>query len=132
VVLAIANFDSLSCRGARALDDLREGWLGARVARGRRHYDVPHDHFTRYDLELMRDQAARHLELELVEGLSLAWGVAWWSRAVQRLPEGVAGAALSSLGWLAQRLPAFADVVLLAGRPKDQPVRAARSATASA
>lgn len=134
VVLAIANFDSFSCRSARALDNLREGFLGARVARGRRHYDVPHDHFTRYDLDLMREQAGRHLDVDVVEGLSMAWGVPAWSRSVQRLPEGVAGAALDGLGWLARKLPTLADVVLLSGRPKRQPrvAAAARSATTSA
>jgi SAM-dependent methyltransferase len=134
VVLAIANFDSFSCRSARALDGIREGWLGARVPRGRRHYDVPHDHFTRYDLDLMREQAGPHLDLDVVEGLSLAWGAPFWSRTLQRLPESVADVALEGLGWLAQRLPMLADVVLLAGRPKRQPRASAagRSAATSA
>ena len=84
VVLAIANFESLACRTARALDDLREGWLGRAAARGRRHYDVPADHFTRYDLPLMREQAERSLELEATLGISLAWGLPAWTRAVSR------------------------------------------------
>ncbi len=75
VVLAIANFDSLGCRVARMLDGLRESVLRRPVRRGRRHYDVPSDHFTRYDLALMRDQASAHLELEVVWGVSMAWGL---------------------------------------------------------
>src|SRR5262245_41949813 len=66
VVLAIANFDSLSCRVARMLD-VGSAYLGRLPARGRRHYDVPHDHFTRYDLDLMREQAGESLSLDLVE-----------------------------------------------------------------
>jgi SAM-dependent methyltransferase len=126
VVLAIANFESLACRAARALDDLREGWLGRRAARGRRHYDVPADHFTRYDLGLMREQAERSLALEAVEGISLAWGLPAWTRAAERLPEAAAGLALRSLDWLARRAPAYADVVVLCGRPR----RAAGSSSA--
>jgi SAM-dependent methyltransferase len=126
VVLAVANFGSLACRAARAADDLREGWLGRPAARGRRHYDVPADHFTRYDLAEMRAQAARHVRLDVVEGVSLAWGLPAWTRLVQRLPEGVAELALAALGALARRLPRYADVVLLAGPP-----RAARSASTS-
>jgi SAM-dependent methyltransferase len=118
VVLAIANFDSLSCRAARSLDGLREGWLGQRLPRGRRHYDVPHDHFTRYDLDLMREQASDHLELEVVEGVSIAWGIRSWSRALERLPRAAAQAALRALDGLAARSPGLADVVLLAGRPR--------------
>lgn len=118
VVLAIANFESLACRTARALDDLREGWLGRAAARGRRHYDVPADHFTRYDLPLMREQAERSLELETALGISLAWGLPAWTRAVERLPQAAADLALRGVDWLARRAPAYADVVVLCGRPR--------------
>jgi SAM-dependent methyltransferase len=118
VVLAIANFESLACRVARGLDHVRERWLAREVRRGRRHYDVPHDHFTRYELALMREQASRWLELEVVEGISLAWGVPGWSRALARLPAPLAQASLAGLDGLARRLPSLADVVLLAGRPR--------------
>ena len=124
VVLAVANFESAACRAAERLDWLRERWLGRSPARGRRHYDVPHDHFTRYELPLMREQAGEALELELVEGVSLAWGFPGWSRALERLPAPVACGALQALDALARRLPALADVVVLAGRPR-------RSATSS-
>jgi SAM-dependent methyltransferase len=124
VVLAIANFDSLSCRVARQLDGLREGWLGKSLPRGRRHYDVPHDHFTRYELGLMREQAEAHLVVEVAEGLSLAWGLPAWSRALERLPASLAQAALVALDQVARAVPALADVVVIAGRPR-------RSATTS-
>ncbi len=118
VILAIANFESLACRAARALDDVQEGLFGRALPRGRRHYDVPADHFTRYDLGLMREQAGRSLELEHVEGLSLLWGLPQWTRAVQRLPEARAFSALRGLDRIARRVPQLADVVLLAGRPR--------------
>ena len=79
---------------------------------------MPSDHFTRYELALMREQASRHLELEVVEGISLAWGLPAWTRSVGRLPVAVAQAALEGLDWLARRIPAFSDVVVLAGRPR--------------
>lgn len=125
VVLAVANFESAACRAAQRLDDLRERWLGRELPRGRRHYDVPHDHFTRYELPLMREQAGEALRLEVVEGVSLAWGLPGWSRAVGGLPAPIARATLQVLDALARRLPGLADVVILAGRPR-------RSATSSA
>jgi len=118
VVLAIANFESLACRIARASDVWREGVLGRSLRRGRRHYDVPADHFTRYDLELMREQASRWLDLELVRGISLGWGVPAWSRGVGRLPGALARRTLQALDALARRAPAWADVIVLAGRPR--------------
>lgn len=127
VVLAIANFGSLACRLACAVDDVREGWLGRPIRRGRRHYDVPADHFTRYDLAAMRAQAGRHLELDVVQGLSLAWGLRSWTRLVERLPEAAAARVLATAGALARHLPRYADVVVLAGRPR----AARRSASTS-
>jgi SAM-dependent methyltransferase len=126
VVLAIANFESLACRVARGTDFVREVWLARPVRRGRRHYDVPADHFTRYEIDLMREQASRYLELEHCEGVSLGWGIPAWSRAVERLPAAVATRALQLLSACARRAPSLADVVLLVGRP-----RARRASTVS-
>lgn len=118
VILAIANFESLACRTARALDALQEGLLGRTLSRGRRHYDVPADHFTRYDLDLMREQASRYLELDRIEGISLLWGLPQWTRTVERLPYRCASRALRGADWIARREPRLADVVVLAGRPR--------------
>lgn len=118
VILAIANFESLACRAARALDDVLEGALGRRPPRGRRHYDVPADHFTRYDLALMREHASRSLDLERVEGLSLLWGLPQWTRTIERLSEPAALRLLRCADRIAARLPQLADVVILAGRPR--------------
>ena len=127
-MLAIANFESFACRAARGLDHARERWLGRELRRGRRHYDVPHDHFTRYELGLDAGAGLAELELELVEGISLAWGVPGWSRALSALPAPLAQASLAGLDGLARRLPSLADVVLLAGRPRR--ARAAASVSA--
>ncbi|HJO23311.1 MAG: methyltransferase domain-containing protein [Myxococcota bacterium] len=124
VVVAIANFESVACRVSRTWDGFREGWLGRELPRGRRHYDVPHDHFTRYQLGLMREQLGEVVEVDCVEGISLAWGLPGWSRVVERLPGFAADAALQVLDAVAGRLPGFADVLVLAGPPR-------RSATAS-
>ena len=118
VVLAIANFESLACRLARAQDAVREGTFRGVVRRGRRHYDVPADHFTRYDLGLMREQASRFLDLEVVRGVSVGWGVPTWSRGIGKLPELAARGALQALDALARRAPEWADVIVLAGRPR--------------
>jgi SAM-dependent methyltransferase len=117
VVLAIANFESLSCRVARAMEEGSARW-GRALARGRRHYDVPHDHFTRYDLGLMREQASESLVLDGVEGVSLGWGLPHWSRVARRLPAGLTQWLLESFDAIARRWPAAADVIILSGRPR--------------
>jgi ubiquinone/menaquinone biosynthesis C-methylase UbiE len=118
VVLAIANFESLACRMARFMDDVREDWLGKPVRRGRRHYDVPADHFTRYELGLMKEQMGQHVEIEEIRGVSLLWGFPKWTANIGRLPKPVANRLLRFFDWIAQKIPALADVIILAGRPK--------------
>jgi len=118
VVLAVANFDSLACRVARAQDRWRESALGREPRRGRRHYDVPADHFTRFELPLLRDYAQRALVLESLTGLSLAWGLPIWTRFVEAAPAFVAGAALHAADFAARIATGLADVIVLVGRPK--------------
>jgi SAM-dependent methyltransferase len=118
VVLAIANFESLACRVGRAVDDLHEQLRGRPPRRGRRGYDGPSDHFTRYELDLMREQAGRHLEVDEVLGISLAWGMPGWSRFMAALPRAISGPVMRALDFAARRAPSWADVVVLAGRPR--------------
>lgn len=118
VVLAIANFESLTCRLSRGLDALREVALRRPVRPGRRLYDVPSDHFTRYDPELMREQASRSLDLERVEGISLFWGFRGWSALLARLPRRGADALVQGLNAVARWRPGLADVLVLVGRPR--------------
>ena len=73
---------------------------------------------TRYELPLMREQLSAVTHLEVVEGISLAWGMPGWTRWVGRLPAAAAQRALATLDWVAQRVPSLADVVVLAGRPR--------------
>lgn len=125
VVLAIANFESMACRVGRARDDLKEQLLERPPGRGRRGYDAPSDHFTRYELDLMREQAESALELEVVQGVSFAWGMPGWSRTAARLPARIARPVLQSFDALARRIPSWADVIVLAGRPRRRRARAA-------
>jgi SAM-dependent methyltransferase len=124
VVLAVANFASLACRLARFGDTLPDRALGQRPRRGRRHYDVPADHFTRFERALLCAQAERSLERVRLHGISLAWGLPLWTRNVGRLPAGVAQRVLEGLDAIARLLPSLADVMLLVGRPR-RPARPA-------
>ncbi len=118
VVLAIANFESLACRVGRALDQLREDWLGRPPLRARRGYDAPSDHFTRYEPELIREQAEKSLVVDRFEGVSLGWGMPGWSKLTARLPGPIARLAVRALDLLARQWPSLADVIVLSGRPR--------------
>ena len=114
VVLAVANFASLGCRVARVFDRFRRGGGGA----GRRHFDVPSDHFTRYDSRLLREHAGRFIRITECVGVSLFWGVGQWASLVGSLPASWASFLLRSADAVARRLPALADVIVISGPPK--------------
>jgi SAM-dependent methyltransferase len=118
VVLAIANFDSLACRVTRWIDAVREDWLGWEPLRERRGYDTPSDHFTRYELGLVREQVARHLEIDRVQGVSIGWGLPGWATLVCRLPRSLAWGLLWGLDALARQWPTLSDVIVVVGRPR--------------
>ena len=117
VVLAIANFESLACRVGRALDDFRQDWLRGGPLRSRRGYDAPSDHFTRYEPELIREQAERHLRVDHFDGVSLGWGMPGWSKWTARMPSGVARGAVAGLDRLGRQWPGLSDVIVLSGTP---------------
>jgi len=117
VVLAVANFDSLGCRLAR----LRDRRVRTRASSGRRHYDVPSDHFTRYDASLLREQIEPFVRVQEWTGVSLLWGVRSWARVLDRMPRSWASRLLRLADWLARRFPALADVIIVAGRPRAAP-----------
>jgi SAM-dependent methyltransferase len=117
VVFAVANFESLGCRVMAWVDRLVLRWKD-RSSSGRRHYDVPSDHFTRYDPKMLRSQLEQHLIIESWVGISLLWGVRGWGLLLSRLPKPVAGALLSMADGVARRFPASADVIVATGRPK--------------
>jgi SAM-dependent methyltransferase len=117
VVFAVANFESLGCRILRGLDGLKRV-LGQGSTSGRRHYDVPSDHFTRYDGDLLRTQLERHLVLQSWVGVSLLWGVRGWAALLDRLPGPFAQALLRVADRIARAVPGWADVIVATGRPR--------------
>jgi SAM-dependent methyltransferase len=118
VVIAIANFESLACRYGRALDDFRQDFLKVPVLRERRGYDAPSDHFTRYEVDLIREQASRHIVIDEFRGLSCGWGLPGWGPMLDRLPRGLAWKLLQGMDWLARVAPTLADVIIVVGRPR--------------
>jgi SAM-dependent methyltransferase len=114
VVVSVANFNSLGCRILRLKDRVR----GERLGSDRKHYHVPPDHFTRFDLALISSQFARHAHVDEVIGVSLFWGLRGWARLILRLPASVSGALLRLADAVARLRPGWADIIVIAGRPR--------------
>lgn len=113
VVLAIANYDSLSCRLGRWLDGLG-GLLRPGIPRDPHpYYEPPVDHMTRFGYAEIVSLPAPPLRVVRVEGVSLLWGFPPWSRLLARLPPWLSRAALQAAFALGRLLPRWADVVIV-------------------
>ena len=112
-VLAIANFDSLSCRLGRWWDQ----WsgAGARRPKGETHpyYEPPPDHMTRFGHTEILALARPPLKVARVEGLSLLWQFPPWSALLARLPKKMGNRLARGAGFVARSAPSQADVIVL-------------------
>jgi SAM-dependent methyltransferase len=114
VVIALANYESLSCR------------LGRRLARGlpvpeRPYYQPPPDHYHKGDLPFVRALGAT-LRLERCYGVSMLWGLqrgGWaWGKWLDWRPRWFANGLLRALDGLAYRLPSQADMIVSVWRTR--------------
>jgi SAM-dependent methyltransferase len=114
VVIAVANYASLGCRLERLVRRCRPDRGAARRA----PYHVPCDHFTRYDPALLRAHLERHLHVERWSGVSLLWGLGVWSALLRHIGPRLARPCLAGADALARAWPAWADVLVVTGRPR--------------
>lgn len=113
VVLAVANMQGWG-HSIAARADTRD----RRERPGRRASDIPGDHLTRYDPALLQAHFREHVQLELVQGVSLFWSTRLWRRALQATPAAVNQRMLALADAVARRVPRLSDVTILAGRPR--------------
>jgi len=120
VGLAVANMEAGALRFIRWRDRIRPAGGTARRQRSpaRRHWDAPADHITRYDAELLREQLSRHLHIDVWLGISMFWGLARWQQLLRAVPPNLADLLLAGADQVGRRLPQFADVLIVAGRPR--------------
>jgi SAM-dependent methyltransferase len=130
VVIALANYGSLSCRLGRWFD--RKGRASGQTpiqpdgseltTKSHPYYEPPPDHLTRFDYGSIVALAAPPLRLRHVEGVSLLWGFPPWGSLLAKLP-GPLGRILVYLAHGVGRLkPEWADVVILVAE-KPRPAR---------
>jgi SAM-dependent methyltransferase len=109
VVIALANYESLSC--------WLGGWLHRSVApSGRPYWQIPDDHNHKGDIALVRALGARELRLDRCYGISLCWQLrrgGWsWGKWLDRRSQCFADIALAALDKIAYRAPVLADMIV--------------------
>ena len=115
-VIALANFESLSCRLGRSLYRAKKRF-GIPVMEGRAAWQIPPNHTFKGDYAVLRGMASPWLRLERCHGVSALWLFRRWSLFVESLPEDVAWALLRTVDRIAYRLPGLSDMIISVWRP---------------
>ena len=109
LVIALANYESLSCRLGRRLH-------GGRPLPDRPYWQPPPDHNHKGSLAFVRGLGAGALRLERCYGVSLLWQFQrdeWsWGRWLDARPRALVERMLSALDRLAYHTPSLADMIV--------------------
>ena len=122
LVIALANYESLSCRLGRLVHRLGRKRLTQPGERTRSYWEPPPDHHHKGEPAFVRRLGGKQLRLERWFGVSLlwlleGWGEWRWGRWLDEIPHALAHAFLVTLDRIAYRLPVIADVIVSVWRP---------------
>lgn len=118
IVIALANFESLSCRLGHAIDRAK-GRLNRPRPPWRPYFEIPVDHNVKGDLRFVRNLGGDPLVLDRCFGISLLWLLPRWGQALDRLPLGPAGTVWRALDRIARRRPHDADMIISVWRKRE-------------
>jgi SAM-dependent methyltransferase len=111
VVIALANFESVSCKLGRNVDRaLRR--IGRPRPPWRPYWQIPEDHNVKGDLPYVRRLGGDWLELDRAWGISMLWLFSRYGQVLDRLPEGAARFIWRRLDGIARRRPQHSDMII--------------------
>ncbi|MBF6599295.1 MAG: class I SAM-dependent methyltransferase [Dehalococcoidia bacterium] len=111
LVIALANFEGLSCRLGRLVDATKRRLQRPRPP-WRLYWETPEDHNVRGDLPFVRSLGGDALVLERCVGMSMFWLFGPYSGLLDALPERAAGALWRALDRAARSRPQHADMII--------------------
>ena len=111
VVIALANFESVSCRLGRSVDRLKRR-LGRKRPEWRLYWEQPEDHNVKGDLPYVRSLGSGALEVDRLWGISLLWLFSRYGQALDLMPQRAAGAIWGGLDRVARRRPQDSDMII--------------------
>lgn len=116
-VIALTNYDSLSCRLGRAFFAARRAFGLPLPPPEYRYWQPPVTHTFRGNHASIAGLGGSRLRLERCFGISLLWLLPRWTQIVERVPAPLGEAALRALDGVAYRLPALADMIVSVWTP---------------
>lgn len=117
VVIALANFESVSCRAGRMIDRVKRR-LGRPRPSWRLYWETPEDHNFRGDERYVRGLGGDALVLDRIFGISLLWLLPYYGHALDRIPERAASTIWRSLDRIARRRPGASDMIISVWRKR--------------
>lgn len=125
LIVAVANYESLSCRLGQLLRRLPPTLFRQPEPSKRPYWEPPPDHHHKGQPAFVRRLGGGHLRLEHCYGVSLlwlleGWGEWHWGQWLDGLPDSLARAFLLTLDRIAYRVPGIADVLVSVWRPVEQ------------
>lgn len=120
VVIALANFESVSCRIGRAVDRVKRR-LGRPRPPWRLYWQTPEDHNVKGDLPYVRSLGADALVLDRMFGISLFWPVPGYGKALNLMPDAIAFRLWRAFDGIARKRPQDADMIVSVWKRHDSP-----------
>ena len=118
MIIAIANFESLSCRLGRAWYPIISRFK--RLKDERLPWEPPPDHTYRFDYSMLCELVGHHFDVGKTLGVSLLWTAPYWGKILSILPGRGSAIILAFLDRIARRFPALSDVIVLKLIPKNE------------
>jgi len=112
LIIALTNYESLSCRLGRLLVTLWMRLRGRTSLPGRPYWQPPPDHTFKGDYRLLMRLGRGRFRLVRCYGVSLLWLFPGWGRLLERLPPRVARGIPAALDRLARPLPPLSDAII--------------------
>ncbi len=119
VVIALANFDSVSCRIGRLVWRAKRR-LGRPLPPGRPYWEIPEDHNVRGTLRFVRGLGGDALALDRCFGISMLWLAPRWGAVLDRLPQRAASMVWRRLDRFARGRPQHADMIISTWRKRER------------
>lgn len=120
LVLALANYESLSCLIGRLRLRLSRDLLAHEPSPQRLYWQIPPDHYHKGELPFVLGLGGEAFRLRRCYGISLLWLVKGWAQRLDEMPRSLADATLRALDALAYPAPELADMIISVWQPRKE------------
>ncbi|MCH8994092.1 MAG: class I SAM-dependent methyltransferase [Chloroflexi bacterium] len=116
-VIALANYESLSCHIGRLRQRISTGLLRRPVPPERLYWQIPPDHYHKGDLSFVLRLGGERFRLVRCYGVSLLWLTKGWGKFLEPRPRSLTDRVLWAFDRIAYIAPELADMIVSVWQP---------------